>query len=52
MAVKDCCSYKGMFLWFALLGRFALVYMASIIDERTPNMKYTDTDYDVFTEAA
>jgi GPI mannosyltransferase 1 subunit M len=52
MAVKDCCSYKGIFLWVALIGRFALVYMASIIDERTPNMKYTDTDYDVFTEAA
>ena len=45
-------SYKNTFLAFALLGRFALVYVASIIDERTPNMKYTDTDYDVFSDAA
>lgn len=45
-------SYKNTFLAFALLGRFALVYIASIIDERTPNMKYTDTDYDVFSDAA
>ena len=28
------------------------MYIASIIDERTPNMKYTDTDYDVFSDAA
>ena len=36
----------------ALLGRLVLVYMAAIIDEKTPNMKYTDTDYDVFSDAA
>ena len=23
-----------------------------MIDEKTPNMKYTDTDYDVFSDAA
>ena len=40
------------FLSFALIGRFILVWIASIIDERTPNMKYTDTDYDVFSDAA
>lgn len=48
---KYLCS-KFTFLAFALLGRFVLVYIASIIDERTPNMKYTDTDYDVFSDAA
>ena len=52
MALKDCFSYKAAFLWFALIGRFVIVFIASIIDERTPNMKYTDTDYDVFTDAA
>lgn len=45
-------NYKNTFLAFALIGRFVLVYIASIIDERTPNMKYTDTDYDVFSDAA
>ena len=45
------CS-KTFFLSFALIGRFIIVYIASIIDERTPNMKYTDTDYDVFSDAA
>jgi len=35
-----------------LIGRFIIVFIASIIDERTPNMKYTDTDYDVFSDAA
>lgn len=43
---------KNAFLAFGLFGRFVLVYIASIIDERTPNMKYTDTDYDVFSDAA
>jgi phosphatidylinositol glycan class M len=43
---------KNRFLSFALIGRFILVYIASIIDEKTPNMKYTDTDYDVFSDAA
>ena len=45
-------SGKNIFLAFALIGRLVLVYIASIIDERTPNMKYTDTDYDVFSDAA
>jgi phosphatidylinositol glycan class M len=45
-------SFKFWFLTFALVGRFVLVWIASIIDERTPNMKYTDTDYDVFSDAA
>ena len=45
-------SNKNLFLGFALVGRLILVYIASIIDERTPNMKYTDTDYDVFSDAA
>jgi len=43
---------KNAFLAFGLFGRLVLVYIASIIDERTPNMKYTDTDYDVFSDAA
>jgi len=43
---------KNLFLAFALIGRFVIVYIASVIDERTPNMKYTDTDYDVFSDAA
>ena len=43
---------KHCFFWFALLARFFFVWMASIIDERTPNMKYTDTDYFVFSDAA
>lgn len=45
-------SNKTLFLTFALIGRFVIVYIASIIDEATPNMKYTDTDYDVFSDAA
>lgn len=45
-------SSKFLFLSFALIGRFVLVYIASVIDEKTPNMKYTDTDYDVFSDAA
>ena len=45
-------SFKFWFLTFALVLRFVLVWIASIIDERTPNMKYTDTDYDVFSDAA
>jgi GPI mannosyltransferase 1 subunit M len=43
---------KFWFLCFALIGRLVLVWVASVIDERTPNMKYTDTDYDVFSDAA
>ena len=43
---------KFWFLAFAFIGRIILVWIAAIIDEKTPNMKYTDTDYDVFSDAA
>ena len=41
----------GFFL-VAYLIRLGLVYVAKIIDETTPNIRYTDTDYDVFSDAA
>ena len=45
-------SGKDIFFAFALIGRFIIVYIAKLIDEATPNMKYTDTDYFVFSDAA
>lgn len=50
-SIRTYCAKFG-FLAFSLIIRFVLVYIASIIDERTPHLKYTDTDYDVFSDAA
>ncbi len=43
---------KTFFFIFALVLRLALVYVAKVIDESPSPKKYTDTDYDVFSEAA
>ena len=43
---------KAMFFYVALLVRLGLVYVAKRIDESPLPKKYTDTDYDVFTDAA
>lgn len=45
-------DYKSTFFGVALAVRFFMVWVASVVDEKTPNMKYTDTDYDVFSDAA
>ena len=36
----------------ALIGRLIVVYIAKLIDESDFPMRYTDTDYDVFSDAA
>lgn len=36
----------------ALFIRLALIYIATIVDSASTTNKYTDTDYDVFTDAA
>ena len=43
---------KYMFFGAALIIRFILIYYAKIVDESSKTKKYTDTDYDVFTDAA
>ena len=45
-------SGKFAFFYFALLLRLALVYVAKLVDESDSPKKYTDTDYDVFSDAA
>lgn len=44
--------WKYLFFGFALLIRLILIYYAKIVDETSPTKKYTDTDYDVFTDGA
>ena len=48
---KQCCS-RFTFIAVAFLIRMVLVYVAKLVDENTSNMRYTDTDYDVFSDAA
>jgi hypothetical protein len=43
---------KEIFFGIAFLIRLVLVYYAKIIDEQSTTKKYTDTDYDVFTDGA
>jgi len=43
---------KFLFFFIALFLRLIFVGVAMLIDEKTPNMKYTDTDYFVFSDAA
>ena len=50
--VKDRSASKITFFLVAIFVRLALVYVASIVDEISTTNKYTDTDYDVFTDAA
>lgn len=45
-------DYKYHFLGVALVLRLILVYVAKVVDDNTNGFKYTDTDYDVFTDAA
>ena len=45
------CS-KFTFMFGAFLLRMILVYVAKVIDESSEGAKYTDTDYDVFSDAA
>lgn len=42
---------KYFFLWFFWI-RIALIFVAWYVDDNTPTIRYTDTDYDVFTDAA
>jgi len=43
---------KYFMMSFALLLRFLLIYLVTLIDEGPSPKKYTDTDYHVFTDAA
>ena len=45
-------SGKFAFFYIALLIRLGLVYVAKLVDESDSPKKYTDTDYDVFSDAA
>jgi len=47
----SCCN---VFLYFTLAFaiRIGLVYVATIVDEISTTNRYTDTDYDVFSDAA
>ena len=45
-------SSKHLFFGLAFLVRLIMLGVGSYIDENTPSKKYTDTDYDVFTDAA
>ena len=46
----DC--KKWLFFLMALIIRLVLVYVAKLVDESDSPKKYTDTDYDVFSDAA
>jgi phosphatidylinositol glycan class M len=43
---------KTLFFGLAFLVRLVMLGIGSYIDEHTPSKKYTDTDYDVFSDAA
>ena len=51
---SDTWGYWHKFIFFAcaLVIRLVLVYVAKVIDEGPSPKKYTDTDYDVFSDAA
>ena len=36
----------------AMVIRLALIYVAKVVDESSDSVRYTDTDYDVFSDAA
>ena len=43
---------KALFFGGALVIRLVLVWVAKMVDESDSPKKYTDTDYDVFSDAA
>ena len=51
---EEGCSfyYKLLFFYIAFILRLFFIYVAKIVDESGTSKKYTDTDYDVFTDAA
>ena len=48
------CFNKGkmLYLLFNIVLRVVLIYIGVQVDSTNPAVKFTDTDYDVFTDAA
>ena len=49
---ENCVCSKFLFFALAFAVRIGLIYVAHIVDTTSTTNKYTDTDYDVFSDAA
>lgn len=49
---ENCVCSKFLFFALAFAIRIGLIYVAHIVDTTSTTNKYTDTDYDVFSDAA
>ena len=49
---ENCFCSKFIFFALAFAIRIGLIYVAHIVDTTSTTNKYTDTDYDVFSDAA
>lgn len=47
-----CSKKKFLYLVFNVALRFGLIYFGTIMDEASESVKFTDTDYSVFSDAA